>query len=226
VFVVVTGFGSDLRAQNDTEFQGWWEIDGYYRIDAQWRLFGLASLTRYRESQTADFQVGAHLDFSFFPIAPLLTFEATEYERYRLFLFRAGYLYARGIGSRQDEYLEHSVVAEAHIRLNITEYLLLSDRNRFEGRRINGEGSWRYRNRVRLERLTRTAFLPVNPYLSFEVLYDERVETFNRLRTTAGIEWNLSGTFVLDTYYMYQSDSRFSPATLHVGGVSLSAFLP
>jgi hypothetical protein len=211
-------------AQEETRYEVWPSVEAYYRFDARWRLAGIAGLSRSRETQYTDVSLGAYLDLSLLPIGPLITFEATEFERYRAFQIRTGLAYAEALGSHKGTYTEATLVVEPTLRLYVTEKILLSDRNRFELRRVNAEGSWRYRNRIRIERLTVTELVTFSPYLSFEPMYDSREQTFNRLRTQAGVEWKLSDLYVLDTFYLYQSDSRGSPAHLNVFGLTLSMY--
>jgi hypothetical protein len=222
--LILTGRASAV-AQEETRYEFWPSVEAYYRFDAQWRAYGTVGLSQSRETQYTDASIGAYLDYSFLPIGPLITFEATEFERYRAFQIRTGVFLAEALGSHKGTYTETAVVVEPTARLYITEKILLVDRNRFEIRRLNGEGSWRYRNRIRVERLMVTELVTFSPYISFEALYDSREQTFNRLRTQAGAEWKLSEIVVLDTYYLYQSDSRSSPEHLHVLSVSLTMFL-
>jgi len=211
-------------SQEKAQFQFWPEVDLYYRFDAQWRLFALASLTRAREVQYTDGQLAVHLDFSFYPIEPLLKVVATDFERYRAFLFRVGYAYSHSIGENSGDYLEHRGIAEASFRIPVTGLILLSDRNRGEFRDINGAYSFRYRNRLRIERQTKTDFVTLTPYLSAEFYYDSRYEMWNRQQYTAGIEWTLSGGAILDTYYQRQNDSRSTPSAVNAVGLSVTFF--
>jgi hypothetical protein len=211
-------------SQEEAQSEFWPELDVYYRLDSQWRLFGLASVTRAREVEYTDVQLGTAIDYSAYPIAPLVSVVATDYERYRVFQFRLGYTYSRAIGENSGDYLEHRCAVDASIRIPVTERLLLSVRNRGDFRDINGTSSFRYRNRIRVERQTETALVTLNPYLSAEIYYDSRYEMWNRQSYAAGIEWTLSAEFVLETYYQRQNDSRSSPSAVNAFGLVLSFY--
>ena len=63
--------------------------------------------------------------------------------------------------------------------------VLLSDRNRIDLRDIAGEFSWRYRNRLSVEKEFSIGRVRVNPYTRFEVYYDSRYD----LRSRREAEW-------------------------------------
>ncbi len=214
----------DSHAQEST-FEFWPEVDLYYRFDAQWRLFTLASLTKNREVEYTDGQIGAHLDFSFLPIMPLIGTVSPNFEQYRVFQIRAGYRYSRAFGTNADSYREHRILVEPSVRLYLTEKALLSNRNLAEIRWVNDEQSFRYRNRTRVERNTVVGPLTINPYGSVEFFYDFRYETFHRIQYVLGLEWFLSGRSLLDTSLAYQTDTRSSPPALWAFGVTYAIFL-
>ena len=211
-------------SQESARSQFWPELDVFYRLDSQWRLFALTSITREREIQYTDWQIGAHLEFSFYPLPPLMKVMATDFERFRAFQFRVGYTYARAVGGNSGDYQEHRGIVEASVRIPVTELLLLSDKNRVDLRGVNGSFSSRYRNRIRVERQTETDFVTLNPFLSAEFFYDSRYETWSRQLYSAGIEWTLSGGTLLETSYQRQTDSQPSTSAVNALGLTVSVF--
>lgn len=111
--------------------------------------------------------------------------------------------------------------------------ILLSDRNREDFRFVNGKFSFRYRNRVTLEREFRLFKRSVTPYGSVEVFYDSRFEVWNRNRLTAGMQIQVKRGFpwlrelqprkqvILELYYTRQNDSRSQPNHVHAIGATL-----
>jgi len=110
---------------------------------------------------------------------------------------------------------------------------LLSDRNREEFRVVNGDFSFRYRNRVTLEREFLLPGRSLTPYGSVEVYHDSRFIAWNRNRLTAGVQVQLKKALpllrlvtprkqvILDVYYTEQNDSRSQPHHLHAIGIAL-----
>jgi hypothetical protein len=137
--------------------------------------------------------VGAHVDYRF----------------NRYLSARVGYrfLWAPSEIGDSSVYTEHRPVAEVTVRAYPGLGIVLLDRNRFDLRFIDGEASWRYRNRPRIERtfpFSRDRSL--NPYAMVELGYDSRFDVFNRVRMQVGAEYQFSRRLMLDTYYLRQWD--------------------
>jgi hypothetical protein len=224
--VVATWLLASAQAvsQEDDRFQIWPEVDLFYRFDAQWRLFSFASLTRERDVPYTDWQFGANIDYSFYPLPPLLGVTGTDFERFRAFMFRVGYNRARSTGESKGKYKEDRVLAEALFRLAVTEQLLLSDRNRGEIRRVNGASCWRYRNRFRVERQFNIPVVKLTPHLSAEIYYDSRYATWNRILYSIGVEWSLEWGLILETSYEQVEDFQPNHSTLRALAVTLSLY--
>jgi hypothetical protein len=211
-------------SQDDVSSEFWPEVDLFYRFDSQWRLFSFASLTRNRDVPYTDWQFGAHIDYSFYPLPPLLGLTGTDFERFRAFMFRVGYNRARSIAESKGEYKEDRVVAEAWFRLAVTEQLLLSDRNRGELRKVNGVSSWRYRNRFRVERQFDIPSVKLTPHLSAEVFYDSRYSTWNRMLYSIGVEWALEWGLILETSYERVEQFQPNSSRINAFAVTLSLY--
>ena len=70
---------------------------------------------------------------------------------------------------------------------------------------IDGTYSWRYRNRLSVEREVSVGPIRVNPYLRFEAFYDSRFTAFSRTVTMVGASfpmtkyWSLKGTLTISS---------------------------
>jgi hypothetical protein len=147
------------------------------------------------------------------------------------FLLRGGYRYITSL-NESDPYKEHRIVFEQHLRKLLRGGILLSDRNREDFRIIDGDFSFRYRNRVTLEREFRIKNRSLTPYASAETSYDSRFDAFNRNRFAFGFVQTLKAKhaplkmlfperdITVDIYYMRQNDSRSS--TPHVNGLGIA----
>ncbi len=221
IMVLVVGFCTGVRCQevqSDTPKELWSGLDVYAPVNEKFRLYFMVSGNRAEETRKSfETTVGAHLD----------------YNAHKRFVLRAGYRYSFAPGD-EDDFQEHRIVTEQTFRHELPWAMLLSDRNRQDWRFVNGNFSFRYRNRVRLEREIRAWGRSFTPYGSVEGYYDTRFDVWNRNRLTAGAEFQLKRGFpllreltprkqvILDLYYTKQNDSRSQPHHVHAVGATLA----
>lgn len=221
-FLVVVGAHA-THAQDNTRGQFWPEIDVYVNINEKVRLYFLGTVSKsiedgeIRNAQAFDSQFGAHID----------------YIPNKYLILRAGYRFGTSVGETSDPYKEHRFLTEQTLRKLLPGDVLLSDRNREDFRFIDGDFSFRYRNRIALERefhlmKKRT----ITPYASGEVFYDTRYDTWNRNRYAIGVQTSLrqgpmmkmllhKHQVILDLYLMRQNDSRSSEPHVNALGAAL-----
>lgn len=212
------------RAQEDTRNEFWPEVDVYAGLNDWSRLYLLATLTRAEEVDYREASVGAHVDFFLKPVLRPWLRDTADVHRRRFFSFRLGYRYAQALGKDADSYREHRPILEATGRYYLPGRFVVLNRSRLDLRWVNGEYSWRYRNRSRIEREVPAWSGALNPYVMVEFYYDSRHDAWIRERYFAGLEWPIGKRSVLDTYYVRQDDSRSSPAHVNAFGVALNLF--
>ena len=206
------------QSQEQTPKELWPEVDVYVPIEEKVRLFFRFSVTKSEETRkNTEGQVGAHVDYTV---------------NKRLVL-RAGYRYRFSLAETVP-FREHRPILEQTYREQLPLGILLSDRNRQEFRIINGDFSFRYRNRLMLEREFLLPGRSLTPYGSVEVYHDSRFHVWNRTRLTAGVQIQLRRALpvlrlvtprkqvILDVYYTKQNDSRSQPHHLHAIGTALA----
>ena len=109
------------------------------------------------------------------------------------------------------------------------------DRNREDVRFLKGDFSFRYRNRLTIEREFELKKRTITPYVSGEVFYDTRYDTWNRNRLATGVQISLSRgplrkmllpkcQVILDLYYLRQNDSRSDTKHVNAIGVALTLY--
>ena len=140
------------------------------------------------------------------------------------------------MGSNDDPFKEHRFLTEQTLRKQLPGDMVLSDRNREDFRVVNGDFSFRYRNRLTLEREFHLfSGRNITPYVSGEIFYDTRYSTFNRNRFAVGIQHALrrgplrkmllhKRQIVLDLYFMRQNDSRAEGRHVNAIGAALSFY--
>jgi len=219
LLVFVMGTARVTAQESATRNEFWPEVDVYIRVKPKVRLYLLGTVSKsvedgeLRNAQGFEAQIGAHIDY--IPNDHVI--------------LRAGYRYGTSVGDSDDPFEEHRLLTEQTLRKMLPGELLLSDRNREDFRFVNGDFSFRYRNRVTIERefhlfKQRT----ITPYVSGEIFYDTRYDIWNRNRFAVGIQQSLrrgplrrmllpERQVILDLYYMRQNDSRSE--TQHVNGI-------
>jgi hypothetical protein len=211
----------------ETRSELWPELDAYLRLNPAMKLFGLAAFSSARQESYSEGQYGIHWDVSwrrrYLPIFHRLTDRAND-EKLRPLTFRVGYRYSSSIQDNGDPFHENRGILEAHLRLPIKGGILASDRNRVDLRWIDGVYSWRYRNRVLLERETAIGGYRLTPYASGEIFHDSRYDAWNRKRFCLGVQAPLHPRVMLDTYYARQNDTRGEPAHINALGLALNLF--
>jgi len=96
------------------------------------------------------------------------------------------------------------------------------NRTRLEWRWINGEPSYRVRDRVQLQLASRkTRGVEWLPYGTFEAYYDSRYSTISRLGARVGTDARLSRRLGADLYLARQENSRGSPPAVNAIGLVL-----
>jgi hypothetical protein len=220
ILSLVFALNIDIRAQQKTGSSNelWPEIDVYVPLNEKVRLFYLFTITKSEETRNnLEGQFGAHVDY-------------TVNKR---FVLRVGYRYGFSL-TEEDPFKEHRPLVEETLRQPLPLKILLSDRNREEFRFVNGDFSFRYRNRLMLEREFLLPKRSLTPYGSIEVYHDSRFKVWNRNRLTVGLQVQLRKAFpllslvlprkqvILDIYYTKQNDSRSQPNHIHAVGSALA----
>lgn len=152
LLLAVLSAAQPARAQDDTEIQFWPEVDAFAGLNDWSRLFLLASVTRAAETAYREGMVGAHIDFFLKPVIRPWLHATPDMEKRRYLSFRVGYRYAQALGKDAGSYREHRPILEATGRAYLPGQFVFLNRNRLDLRWVNGESSWRYRNRSRIER--------------------------------------------------------------------------
>lgn len=219
LFLVVISTEAARAQQPTTRNEFWPEIDVYIHLKPKVRFYLLGTASKsvedgeLRNAQGFEGQIGLHVDYI-----------PNEHV-----ILRTGYRFGTSVGSNSEPFKEHRIVTEQTLRKLLPGDLLLSDRNREDFRFVNGDFSFRYRNRVTIEKEFHLyKQRNITPYVSGEVFYDTRYRAWNRHRLAVGIQTSLrrgpvrkallpKRQVILDLYYVRQNDSRSE--IQHVNGI-------
>jgi Protein of unknown function (DUF2490) len=209
------------RAEAQT-YQFWPEISTYVKLNSDVRLYFIASTTRENSKGTSA-EIGPNIDFYLKPLLKLEkgTIFQLDKSKSRPLLLRLGYRYLPST----DGPSEHRGVLEATGRLPLMSGFLVSDRNRADLRFIDGEFSWRYRNRLTVEKTVSILDYHFSPYVRGEVYFDSNYEKWSRTSESLGAAFPIRQHTEIEIYYEHQNDSGKSPnRQVNALGVALNLY--
>jgi hypothetical protein len=205
--------------------QLWPEVDMFVKTSENSRLFFMGAGTRVRQGGYTDGQLGAHFDMYFGAIFRHRAESRPDATRSRLLSVRLGYLFGKTPKDSSDPFVEHTPIIEVTPRYYLPKSVLLTNRNRYDFRFVDGVYTPRYRNRLKIERtIQRGSKRAITPYAHVEGFYDRRFNGFHRFRYSVGGEFEINKRFVLEAYYLRQQDSQAEPRGLNVAGIGLQIY--
>jgi Protein of unknown function (DUF2490) len=203
--LIVLFFALPANAQS-REF--WPEISTYVKINQDFRLYLQVVGTRENFESTG-INLGASIDFYLKPLFKVkrFVFLPLDESRSRPLLLRAGYHYIHSTSNSP----EQRIVLEATPRFPLKSGVVVSDRNRADLRFTDDKFSWRYRNRLTIEReisIFSRAFLP---FARIEGYYDSNYEKWSTTAISGGFVFPVQNHAELEIYYEHQNKTGRSP---------------
>lgn len=181
----------------------WPELDVYWTTSPRLRSVLEMSLSTERERTNREATIGVFQDYLGLPRGYV----------------RAGLRYT--FSTTDATYKEWRGVGDAVLRIFRRDRIRLINRTRAELRHVNGDNSYRVRDRLHLQRLAEDSTGRAwAPYGTTEVYYDSRVAGFSRLAGRVGTEARLSGRARIDVYVAHQHDIRPEHARTTALGVT------
>jgi hypothetical protein len=204
------------KAQS-SQNQFWPQVNTYIKLDSRMRLMFMASRTKDGSTyNSAEF--GPNLDITLKPIRRVRV-QSNDSSKRTYLKFGVGYRYLKNL----DKPNENRVLFELTPRYYLPLGILASDRNRFELRIISGDLTWRYRNRLTLERSFNIKSLRLTPYAQGEVYYFSQYGLWNKDSYAFGVVFPVHRQFEIKPYFQHDNDSRSS--TPHVNALGLTLYL-
>ena len=204
VLAMLALFSAVAVSQSTTTTETWPEIDVFWRPAEHQRTFLELSSSAEQESSKRQATAGLYQDYLNLPFGYL----------------RGGYRYT--FSTRDASYRESRLVGEGVASKSVLWRFRLLNRARFEWRWVNGDPSYRVRERVQLQVVSKAKRGPAwTPYGTFEVYYDSHYRTIARLGGRVGTEARLSGHMSTDVYIARQNNFRGTPDRLNALGVVL-----
>jgi Protein of unknown function (DUF2490) len=209
----------------NTSTQFWPEVDFYWKFATHLRLVEIAQSDRQLDEPYTQPQFTTRLDIFVPRFRPLLfpRLVQTNDERMQRITIGIGYLYGHSLHTERTK-IENRAFAEITLRWALLERILLSNRSRFEFRFVNGVYSWRFRDRVRLERDLSLHGHPFTVYISAESFYDSDPGDWNRFAYKSGLVIPFAKCFEFEPYYQRQVTLNTTPRNVNGIGAVLHIY--
>jgi len=160
-------------------------------------------------------QIGSNLDINFRPLRrrPLRTNDSSKSN---LLTFRIGYQYLKNSGKPNENRVQMALTSRVHLPWRME----LAERNRFDLRVIGDQFSWRYRNRLTLERSFAIRSFSFSPYARGEIYYDSKSGTWSKNTYSFGAVFPIRKRLDLEGYYERENTTGGDPP--HVNGIGMT----
>lgn len=184
------------------------EIDAHFTLNSNVRFVFQAKDTREGGDPTQA-EVGPSVEFYLKPLVRLkdVTLFDLDDAKSRPLVFAVGYRYVPSPGKATVNRLEP--VLTFHIPM--TARILISDRNRGDLDWSNGKFTWRYRNRLTIERRVTIGSYHPAPYASAEVFYQSKYSKWSSTNLYVGCLLPLGKHVELDPYYEHENNTGPHP---------------
>jgi hypothetical protein len=184
------------------------EIDTYLKINPVMRAYFQAEGDR-DGGVPIQATIGPSLQVSLKPLLSLkrvTSFDLDDAKK-RPLVFEAGYR----VITAPNEPVENRFMPMATSALPTKGSLLFTDRNRADLDWKAGVFSWRYRNRLLVQRTFSIRSYHVTPYLSAEVYYESQYSKWSTTQLEAGCLFPIGSHVQMDAYYEHQNNTGKKP---------------
>lgn len=184
------------------------EVDVYYKLDSDIRVSFQAKETR-EGGDPIQAELGPSLEFHLKPLVRLkhITVFDIDDSKSRPLVLSIGYRFLPSPDAPPKNRMEP--VATLHFPLKGG--FLLSDRNRADLDWESGKFSWRYRNRLQIEkRLAIHSYHPA-PYAGVELFYQSQYRKWSDTAIFAGCLFPISKHLEFNPYYEHQNNTGKRP---------------
>ena len=198
---------SSARAQTSTaEFLP--EIDTYFKLNSNVRFVFQVKDTREGGDPT-QVEVGPSIEFYLKPLLKLkdVTVFDLDDAKARPLVLAVGYRYVPSPDKPTVNRLEP--VLTFHVPM--TARILITDRNRGDLDWSDGKFTWRYRNRLTIERRFTISNYHPAPYVSAEVFYESQYAKWSSTNLYAGCLLPVGKHVEFDPYYEHENNTGKRP---------------
>ena len=227
-YLIFFAYMSPLLAQDSAEAreEGWPELNVYYNFNDKCRLFLMYSATKIRTSDFTDGAAGIYFDyFAYNSLRQKFTHNVLDSSKGYYLWLRGGYYYSTTPKNSIDPIKEHTIATEANSRFHIPKNFLLTVKNRFDWRTVNGVFKVRYRPRITIEKEMQTQYLQFIPYLYGEYFENFKESNLDRFRLCIGLEIKVALYVNFESYYLRQFEHGEDVRGVNAVGFAIKFYL-
>jgi len=221
LLMAIALFWCAAAAAQDSQFLP--ELDTYVQLDPDMRVWLQMKGTR-EGGVPQQAEIGPSFDFFIKSLPQLIPNSIVDLDQSesRLLILSMGYRYLpQASGAPGTNRME----PVATFQLPLKEGIVVWDRNRGDLDWQNGDYTWRYRNRLQVERGFAIASHRVTPYASAEVFYQSKYRKWSETDLYAGFRLPLGKVVVLNTYYEHENNTGKGPnQQVNAAGLALNLF--
>jgi hypothetical protein len=208
------------RAQtSSTEFLP--EIDAHLKLNSDIRLYLQAKDDREGGDPT-QLAIGPSIQLYLKPLLKLKTVKTFDLDdsKSRAFVLETGYRYITAPNAPSENRME--MIATLNYPLKAG--LRVSDRSRADLDWENSKFTWRYRNKLTLERTFSIHSYHLIPYVAAEPFYESQYSKWSTTSLYAGCLFPIRKHFELNPYYEHDNNTGKSP-NKQVNSIGLALYL-
>jgi len=201
--------GTPVRAQQ-TQFLP--EVDSYLTLTSHMRAYLQAKDDREGGDPT-QFTFGPSIQYYLKPLIRLkkVTLFDLDQSKSRTLVLEGGYRIITAPNTPD----QNRAIAAATINLPLFAKIVSSDRNRFDLDWQNGQFTWRYRNKLTLERTFSTGSYHLIPYVAAEPFYESQYQKWSATDLYAGCQFPVGKHVQLDPYFQFENNTAKHPNRQH-----------
>lgn len=184
------------------------EADTYVGLSDHTQFWFQAKETREDQAPT-QVEIGPSFNFFQKPLVKLnnATLFDLDKSKQRLLVMSVGYRYLPSPGNPS----ENRILIMGTLNVPLRGNILLADRNRVEVNFTNGDATWRYRNRLTLQRTITIHSYHPSLNASVECYYNSRYDKWSTTAIYAGAIFPLGSKVELNPYYEHQNSTGMAP---------------
>lgn len=184
------------------------EVDGYLKLNSNVQAYVQAKDDREGGDPT-QFTFGPSLQVYLKPLIRLKRVTAFDLDdaKSRPLVLESGYRIITAPNAPNDNRAIEAVTSH----LPLTGKLLLTDRNRADLDWKDGRFTWRYRNKLTLERTFSVRSFHAIPYIAAEPFYESQYKKWSATDLYAGSLFPLGKHVQLNPYYEHENDTSKKP---------------
>jgi len=184
------------------------EVDTHVTLNAYMRTYLQVKDDR-DEGASDQFSIGPSVEFYLKPLLKLRDISAFDLNdaRHRVVVLELGYRYLTAPNTGPTNRLEPILTLHFPLRAGF----LLTGRNRADLDWKDGEFTWRYRNKVTIDRTVAIRSYHFIPYLAAEPYYVDKYHKWSSTDLYAGVQFPVGKHAQFNTYYEHRNNTGKKP---------------